>query len=160
MANLGHSCSNIFMLDTSLRTTNHHFLTEPSCEVLYFRLALRFWPRDLFAMRRLIAFIITEGVADFIVPHTFLASSIGTCLLCESGEDEGWLWFSTYWCLLLFAVPFIGYFPLLAFAHLLATTLQGNLQVSSVVFVITRKCCWLFICTSHRSSLQPKYSCL
>jgi len=37
------------------------------------------------------------------------------------------------------AVPFIGYFPLLVFAHpLLATTLQGNLQVSSVVFVFTR----------------------
>jgi len=139
VATLGHSCSKIFMVDTSPRNTNHHFFTEPSCEVLYFLLALRFWPRELIGMRRLIAFIITEGVADFIVPHTFLASSIGTRLLCESGEDEGWLWFSAYWCLLLFAVPFIGYFPLLAFAHpLLATTLQGNLQVSSLVFVFTR----------------------
>ena len=35
-------------------------------------------------------------------------------------------------------VQFVRYFPLLIFAHpLLATAFQGNLQVSSVVFIVT-----------------------
>jgi len=65
------------MSDTLPRITNHHFFTEPSCAALYLRLTLKFLARGLAGIRRSIALVIAEGFADFRVPHTFLAFSIG-----------------------------------------------------------------------------------
>ena len=84
-----HSCSSKLMLDTSARTTNHHFFTWPSRDSLYLRFTDRYFTRDFGEAKRSIAFNRAAGVVDLRVPHTFFAFVIKIwlldCLACWVG---------------------------------------------------------------------------
>ena len=105
VATFYYSFSVIAKLCSSPRTTNHHFLDAPPLLVLYFLLTVRFSAR----VPGVRCLVIAELVVDHIIPHSLLASSMGTNFfrglvrleMFGSQLNVSKTWLSCFWALSL-----------------------------------------------------------